>query len=442
MKRASVAFVLWLLACGTPSQPSSASATQEPSTAPLAEPSALPPSASGNPAALPQAPAPAPVVATNAGVDTRRAHATAAAPHACVLDRPLPSRVWATPGAASVAARHGSVWVTGYATDDHGVTNVYVVSVNDEGHASPLYRATLAGSTGDGSRIRTAAPRLLPLSTGRLLLLAVDGRGALLATLLDASLPTAGGAMRPIAEHVDLRFPPAVAEFSEHLFISYTDGSATPMRAFLITTDLVLNGAMSRDLTPAGMGGASPVWFPRENGSTLLFVDAHGGLSPLVSTDAEPGGATSEVRVERALSTIAEPAQIAAASIGRDAYVAYVAIGRAATSAVGLVKLGNNNPPVAIVPGIGYGSSHVSAVSLGHGIVFAADAPPPPDSHAARHLVLRAFDQAGLGEALNIASPEPGANYIDIAAVSDNDVQIVWTTDAAVYVTSAHCSLL
>lgn len=438
MTRTLLALAFAFTACGTSSESTS---EPHPSTAPASTPQVATPTAPTQ-----QSPSlPTPVSAGPDGVATRpaaRVHATAAAPHTCVLDRATPLRVWPSPGAASVVARADAALVTGYSTDERGTTSVYVVSVRDDGRTTPLFRATLGGVTGDGTRIRTSAPTLLPLSSGRVLLLAVDARGTLLGTLLDGNLPTAGGAMRPIAQNVDLRFSPAAAEFDEHLFVSYTDGTRTPMRAFVVATDLSLNGAVSRDLTPAGMGGASPTWFNVESTPSLVFVDAHGGLSPLVLATARAGGATTDARVERALSTIAEPAQIAAGSIGQDSYVAYVAIGRAATSAVGLVKLGNTDPPVAIVPGVGYGSSHVSAAPIDHGIVFAADAPPTPDTHGARQLVLRVFDSQGLAPPTTIASPEPGANYVDVTEVAGSDVDLVWTTDVAVYFTSAHCSAL
>ncbi|MBK8171558.1 MAG: hypothetical protein IPK60_14590 [Sandaracinaceae bacterium] len=331
--------------------------------------------------------------------------------------------------------------IAGYATDEAGLTSLYAIRMDARYQTSLLFRAPLAGTANRAGAVRTAAPALTQTSTGRLLLAAIDGTGALVATLIDATLPTTGAQMRSLARNADMRFSPAIGEVNAHLIVAYTDGSATPMRMMTVTTDIALSGATSRDISPAGMGGASPTWIDGAQSPTLIFVDAHGGLSPLLTATWTAEGTMSPVQVERALSTIAEPAAIASGQFGADRYVAYVAIGRAATSAVGLVKLGASDPPIAIIPGVGYGASHVSAASTRTGIVFVADAPPTAETAGARQFVARVLDEAGLGQPLTIPSPEPGPNFASIARAEGDSFDVAFSTSAAVYLARIRCHL-
>ena len=71
----------------------------------------------------------------------------------------------------------------------------------------------------------------------------------------------------------------------------------------------------------------------------FVFLDARGGLSPVVRVALDEEGAPRPPTIERPLSTVSEPARLAAGNLGARRLVAYTAIGRAATSAIGVAGM-------------------------------------------------------------------------------------------------------
>src|SRR5262249_49796373 len=148
--------------------------------------------------------------------------------------------------------------------------------------------------------------------------------------------------------------------------------------------------------------------------------------------------------VERPLSTVSQPAHIAAASAGGARFVAYTAIGNAATSAIGLVALGATTPPVAIVPGTGYGKLHVDAMDVGASGLCAAD--HPVSSAAATDavktdLAVRVLGENGLGPTLVVAEPSSHrAGFPALARAHDGTVALAFTAPGGVYVEFLRCA--
>lgn len=365
-----------------------------------------------------------------------------APPHGCIAVTRAPLRIWSRGGPADVVALPTGFVVAGYAPGEQGGEEVFVVRV-PTGHApTPFTRFTIEVPAAAG--LRDGPPGLADRSMAQVLLALTDGHGA----VLTAALPIASTGARPtlttIADGADLRFAPAVVVAHGVAGVAFTDGRSTPMRVRLATLRDDLGASSVRDLTPAAMGASAPVAFAGADTPSLLFLDAHGGLSPILRVALGDDGAPAPATVERPLSTVSQPAHIAVAAVGGSTWVAYTAVGRAATSAVGLVRLGSEAPPVALVPGTGYGRLHVDAVNAGRTAVFAADRPvagAATTDAIKTDVVVRVLDEAGLGPPLVVAElSSQRAGSPALARAADGTIAVAFTGPSGVYLSLIRCA--
>lgn len=360
--------------------------------------------------------------------------------HGCVALTQSATRVLASGGPASIAAAPGGFVVAGYVSHDTAET-VVVVRLSPSSATVPL--ATL--SLGAPARPpRSAPPTVTALDSGRVLIAATDAHGAVRAVALGVSSPTMRPELRALGSGADLRFAPAVASLrGGAAAIAYTDGSATPMRVRLIVVRPDLSTAATHDVTPPSLGASAPVFDRYADSPTLVFLDAHGGLSPVVRLGLAEDGTPGAAQIDRPLSTVSEPARLAAAHLGPRRFVAYTAIGRAATSAIGLVELGGTLPVVPLVPGEGYGVLQVSGVSAPAAAIFVMTRPVPGVAATERfngQVLVRLVDDAGVGPALVVTDAEERASYVALARADDATVGVAYTTSAGVDVRWLRCA--
>jgi hypothetical protein len=188
------------------------------------------------------------------------------------------------------------------------------------------------------------------------------------------------------------------------------------------------------------MGGAAPVFVVGAESPSLLFVDARVATSPLLAVDFDAEARPSEARVLRPLANLFEPADVVAAWHRGHTWIGYTAIGTAASTAVGLVREGNDAPPpVAIVPGVGYGVLGVGVALGPSGPLFVADAAQNDMPNAPREVWLRALVNDVLELQERFVGPEGNATHGAIAANAGGEAAVVFTTPSGVYLQRLRC---
>ena len=371
----------------------------------------------------------------------------AAPPHGCVAITRAPTRVIAAGGPASITATVGGFVVAGYmpgaSSGSPGASSEEVVAVrlSPSSPTSPLATLMLGPGT---TTPRVAPPMVSALDNGRVLVAATDARGAVRVVILGVSSPTMRPELRTIGRGADLRFAPAIAPLrGGAAAIAYTDGSGMPMRVRLAVVRPDLSTASTHDLTPQSLGASAPVADTLAEVPEIVFLDARGGLSPVVRVALGEDGAPRPAQIDRPLSTVSEPAHIATAHVGPRRFVAYTAIGRAATSAIGIVELGGTLPAEPLVPGVGYGVLQLGAVSAPAAAIFAVTRPLPGAAAADRfnaQVLARVVDAAGIGPELAVTGAEERVSHAAIARAADGTVGVAYTTSAGVSVAWLRCA--
>ncbi len=364
----------------------------------------------------------------------------AAPAHGCVALTRAPTRALAEGGPAAIVSTLSGFVVAGYLSGVGG-ESVSVVRLSPSSPTTPIATLPLGASS---PTPRVAPPALAALDDGRVLLAATDARGEVRAGVLGVSAPAMRPALASIGRGADLRFPPAIAPLrGGAAAVAWTDGSATPMRVRLAVVLPDGRVTATHDLTPESLGASAPVATRVADTPELVFLDARGGLSPVVRVALGEDGTPRPPQIERPLSTVSEPARIAAGHLGARRFVAYTAIGRAATSAIGVVELGGTLPPVPLVPGEGYGPLHIDAVSAPAAVVFALTRPragiaPTERFHASAEV--RLVDDAGPGPALPVGAPEEPASHVALARGDDGTLGVAVTSAAGVSVSWLRCA--
>jgi hypothetical protein len=364
----------------------------------------------------------------------------AAPPHGCVAITRAPTRALAEGGPASLASTLSGFVVAAY-TSGAGGESVSVVRLSPSSPTTPI--ATLSLGAASPSP-RLAPPALAALDDGRVMVAATDARGEVRAGVLGVSAPSMRPALASIGRGADLRFSPAIAPLrGGAAAVAWTDGSGTPMRVRMAVVRFDGRVTSTHDLTPQSLGASAPVATRVADVPEFVFLDARGGLSPVVRVALDEEGAPRPPTIERPLSTVSEPARLAAGNLGARRLVAYTAIGRAATSAIGVVELGGTAPPVPLVPGEGYGMLHVAAVSAPAAVVFGLTRPragiaPTERFHASAEL--RLVDEAGPGPALAVGNLNEPVSHLALARADDGTLGAAVTSASGVSVSWLRCA--
>ena len=344
------------------------------------------------------------------------------------------SKIWQRPAVADIVEVGDGFAVAGYAQTDDGGEEVFVVTLRPGALPRPVYRAQLEAPL---RGIRSAPPGFAARDGGHVALAVTDRRSRVLyaqLTLAAGSAGASGGSLREIAHGADQRYAPALAFAPEgDGLVAWADGASDRPRVRLARVSRSTQPPSVRDLTPVSAGATCPVIV----GDALLFADHRQGMSNLYWAQLPHG----EPQVLRPVSHLFDPLALTAARWGERWLVGYTAIGRAATTAVGMVIAeGARTPgPKAIVAGAGYGRLHVDAQQRSHSVVFAADAPTARERGAPRRIEVRVATRAGeLGPSLVVTGPGGTASDGSIAAYEDLLGVVFRGTDGA-YVRLLRC---
>ncbi len=350
----------------------------------------------------------------------------------CAMGEPV--RVEAG-GWAGVAALDDGFAVLGSAPSGQG-ESVFVARVAPDGSTSVAARGALEHAVPPGHR--RAVPAVAS-SRGRVAVAIVDGRRRLLVAELDLG---AGAALTfaPVGENASLRFAPALVRSGDSWALAWTEEHGESLR---VRAGLFSGGALrsARELRADAGGAAAPAFVRGAREPALVFLDPRAGVS--VAHRARVSGAGfGDPSIARPINLVTEPPEIAAVRLGAREWLAYTAVGAAATTAVGLAPLEGSAPPVPLVAGTGYGVLHVDAAALSdERAVLVADAPrgSPPDSP--RELHVRVLGASGeLGEPAVVRGPSGGAARGRIAATSDGLVAVTFTDGDAIHASIGRCA--
>jgi hypothetical protein len=347
--------------------------------------------------------------------------------------------VWSRPGPATIVAAGDRFVVAGHAPrGESSGEQLFLVAASPESSPRPLRTVTIEPPY---RHARVAPPAVAALDEGRLGVAMLDGAGRVLAGELSTS-PTDVEplALSRIGEGADMRFAPAIASLGRKTAVAWTTrGDTMRVSVAIVGGDGRVDA--THHVTPTSMGGAAPVFATGPGPAWLLFMDARAGVSPIVGVELSAAGTPSEPRVARPIGTAADPPEIAVARVGTRVFAAYTAVGNAATTAVGMIRADEDAqaPPVAIVPGTGYGVLNVSGVSGERAAVFAADAPQAAPPESPREVRVRIADAEGLGPELVVRGPDESARHAAIARRADGVIGVSFESAGAVHVVWLRC---
>ncbi len=352
----------------------------------------------------------------------------------------LPGRIWPARGPSVVRAAGDALLVAGYAQGARGL-QVYALRVLPDGRSQPLFSADLTAP---------GLPRVPPgLATrgARALLAWVDGDRLRAIRLRLAARAGGGGRTLELGRGADPRFSPAVSLQPRAALVAYTDGSATPMHVRLLRLDLEDAIEARADLSLPRHGAAAPSFALGVAGASprLYFIEPRSGISALYVVDFASDLAPRPARLVRPISSTYEPPRLAVVS--SPGVVAYTALGRAATTAVGLLPLDDaNRAPVALLRGTGFGLFGLDVALLPGAAVFAYGAPTHPHSASpgrasrAPHEIHVRLATPALQPELVIRSPG-GAESPSITAAPGGLFALTYAASGGVHLRWLRCTL-
>lgn len=339
-----------------------------------------------------------------------------------------PILVWPRPASSDVAFARDRTIVAGW-SEDGGRQTLFARRIGANGVIETFFERALSISPG------TATPSL-HVDGDRLSLAYVAGGGTLHLATFDLRAPSPRAEIHELATAVDRRFPIALAQIHDHRLVAFTAAEAS-MRVKVLRLDGRGKITGRFDVTPEGMGATAPVFVDGASPPRLVSADARAGVSPLLVTAFEADGTPRETRVERPLGGLLEPPRLAAARTGERMHLAYSALGMAATSAIGLVRLDDPTPPIALVRGEGYGPITVHAASFGNATLVAMEAPRGTTKDSPREVRIVRLGDDGPGPALSL--PEP-ARHPRIATRLDGSAALVVRTERETTLIRLRCA--
>lgn len=305
-----------------------------------------------------------------------------------------PLRLWpasntlAERAAVALASTQSALWAAGYGWAEGHVT-LSVVEIRGE-QIVPRLERTLSST-----RTPTVPPALA-VAHDHVFVAWVEA-----SALAAARIDSRGVQSIPLGDASDERFSPALALDPLGATLAYTDGTATPMHVRAIRLNRAGDVTERFDLTPEGRGAAAPTFAhgePRE----LYFLEPKTGTSTLYHVGFSADGHPTAATVVQPVANIYEPPRIAVVRDGSPA-IAYTALGRVATTAVGVLPLADlRAQPRALLPGQAFGILGLDGLDVGDAPLFAFDAPRQSDD-GWRDLRLR-FAWA-VEDALHISGP-------------------------------------
>jgi hypothetical protein len=359
---------------------------------------------------------------------------TPAAPTAgCAFGEPRPVQA----GAWSAIARGPRGFALAVSAHEEARESITVRRVSPDGTDRVIAQGALEHPV--PIEHRRAGPALAAIDD-RLALVLVDGQRRVLVAELAEDAIDAPLAWTVVGQNASHRFAPAVSAVGDAWAVAWTSERDEAMR---VHGAIVRRGEVSapRELVAPAGGSAAPAFVMGASAPTLLFVDPRQGLSVIHRVGVRADG-FAEPAIARPVNLVTEPPALAAVRAGEHDFAAYTAIGSAATTAIGLVRLDETTPPVPVVSGTGYGVLHLAAASLPNGrAVLVADAPREPPPTAPRELHVRVLDARGsLGDAAIVRGPSGAAQRGRVAHHGEGLVAVSFTDGQQVHVAIGRCA--
>lgn len=341
-------------------------------------------------------------------------------------------RVWPNAGIADiVAVGDDGFAIAGYATGGSG-EEVFALTVTPGGAPRPLLRELLERPL---RTPRVAPPGLGAIDSGHIGIAISDLGARVLFDVLQLGGRRLG--FREVGEGADQRFSPAVASTGSTRLVAYTDGSELT-RVWAVVIDGAGRVTGRHDITPASATARAPLWIEPSN---MVIVDAREGTSTIWNQAFLPSGSPDgDATVFAAVANTYDPIQWATAPAATGHALAFVAVGRAAKTAVGTITT-EDPTPRPVVPSEGYGSLSTDLAASEHSLVFVADAPLGEDRESRREVRVRRASNATpdeLGEVLTLRGPDGSAHHARIARRGD-DYAVVFGSSDGVYVHFLRC---
>jgi hypothetical protein len=286
-----------------------------------------------------------------------------------------------------------------------------------------------------GSHTPDAEVRSIALAggaDGTFLAAYTDARGSLAVLDLDVR-----GVKRaePLAQSVDTRFQPALSGDAPAA-VAYTQSVGEAMHTFVRTRRGATFGS-AVDVTPLGHGAAAPTFAAGVKPRALFVIDARAGLSPLLEIPL-PEAVPSPAIVRTPVSQPAAPPRLRAARWEEgEVHVLYTATGKLAATAIGHVVATRTDPPVAVVPSIGYGELRMDLLARPGGMLVAVEVPDDLPVTATRHVEILRLDAQG--EAPRFKLPTANVSRPTLAAGTDNSVWLGYRAPDGVHVAELRC---
>jgi hypothetical protein len=351
----------------------------------------------------------------------------------CVL-QDEPRRVWSKPGIASLAAYDKGFVLAGY-TRSGETEQLFVVHVTGDGKLEPIASVPLRVPH-PGERV--AVPGLAADLAHGVTVAYTDGSGELFMQVLRVGEAHGGGHATSLAKGVDTRFAPAVDYVERGALIAYTLGT-TPMRVSLVRIGVKGDVIGTHNVTPDGMGAAAPTFVRGATPRAIVTADPRNGMSPISRTPIDADGKPGTVELTAPVGMMSQPPQLSAAQSEFGAYVVYSGMGSAATSAIGLVRIGPKvGAPEAFVKGTAYGALHNAAIALPNAILVAADAPLSAGKQPKHALQLALLDAKGQGPVLRVESPSGDATHVALSEGRD-EIGFAFSAPDGVYWGTVRC---
>ncbi|MET0287049.1 MAG: hypothetical protein ABW352_21375 [Polyangiales bacterium] len=262
----------------------------------------------------------------------------------------------------------------------------------------------LAEDFREGPRLKLDAPIAKASATcrdGRCELAWIDQKMRLFHSQLGAELRPA----KELARGVDRRFAPALATQGDRTLIAYTATVDEVMHTKL----LGLRGDKQeplQDITPESHGAAAPTFLLGASTPTLVAIDAHAGISPLLELPLDGTGKPRESLVRTPISQPFEPPQLAAVQWpSGEAEAFFTVIGKLAMTAIGRVPLRRTESITALSPSRGYGELSFAVARGTQRALFACEVPVSAAPKAERKLELTLSDGKRDAHALELEAP-------------------------------------
>lgn len=289
-----------------------------------------------------------------------------------------PRRLWPQPAQLAVTAAANTFVVGGYATSGASGASggagdlLFVLRVEGEGLPKLLHTSAIAPAH-PGARL--SPPGLAARDVASVTVAMTDGAGALKVAEVATSGPRANTRFESVAGGVDTRFAPAVAHLDAGTLIAFTKGT-TPMQTHVALLRHKAGPPQVTNITPGHVGATAPAFSKGESPPRLYMVDARDGMSPILASKVAADGTVSQAEVVVPVGMVTSPTRLAVARAAFGTALAYVGVGAAATTAIGIIDVAPKpGSPSPMIPGTAYGPLAVAAAAAPDAIYFAADAP-------------------------------------------------------------------